>query len=182
MGTITTRNKGTCETLEADSLQAVTKLAVSSLKRNKGRLAKYENSDEGLKLFMQKSCDFFEYVNEINNDLDEQKRLIPDIEGLCLHLGIVRDTLSEYSRRNEEWRNAIASVKQAISFAKKQLAFRGKIPPLIALFDLTNNHGYVSTSEFHLVAEQPTDASAPQISTAEIGGLLEANEMPKLPE
>ena len=180
MGTIRTYNKGECQTLDGDDLQAITRLAVASLREYKGIPAKYENSPQGLEKFMEKSRAFFEYCDEINTELEPDKRIIPDIEAWCLYLGIVRSTLHEYSKRSETWKNAIDMVKTAIMMAKKQLAQRGKIPQMIAVFDWTNNHGYLNTSEFRLVAEQPEAATPPAISPAELARL--ADTTPELPE
>ena len=159
MGTIRTYNKGECQTLDGDDLQAITTLTVTCLKEHKGVTAKYPNTPQGLADFVQRSQSFFEYCNEINADLEPDKRIIPDIEAWCLYLGIVRSTLHEYGKRSDTWRNAIDIVKTAIMSAKKQLAMRGKIPQMIAVFDWTNNHGYVNTNEFRLVAEQPENAT-----------------------
>ena len=181
MGTIKTYNKGECLTLDGDDLQAITTLAVTCLKEHKGVPAKYPNSPQGLDDFMQRSQSFFEYCNAINADLEPEKRIIPDIENWCLYLGIVRSTLHEYGKRSETWRNAIDMVKTAIMSAKKQLAMRGKIPQMIAVFDWTNNHSYLNTSEFRLVAEQPEAATPPALPTAELARIA-GNDEPQLPE
>lgn len=180
--TRTTYNKGSAEIIEPDDLTALTELAVTSLKRHGGKPAKFENSESGLALFMQKSQDFFEYVNDINGALEPQKRLIPDIEAWTCFLGITRQTLSDYSRRNQQWQDAIEMIKNAILMGKKQLAMRNRIPQMIAVFDWANNHAYRNTSEFHLVAEKPQEEATPRINTTEITGILESIDSPKLPE
>ena len=182
MGTIRTYNKGECRTMDEDDLQAITRLAVTSLNEYKGAPAKYENSPTGLAAFMQKSSDFFEYCNEINCDLEPEKRIIPDIENWCLYLGIVRSTLHEYGKRGEAWKNAIDMVKTAIMSAKKQLAMRGKIPQMIAVFDWTNNHQYLNTSEFRLVAETSPTTDTPRISESQLEQIADTEiEPPQLP-
>lgn len=168
MGTIRTYNKGECQTLDRDDLQAITTLAVTSLSQYKGVPAKYPNTPQGLADFVQKSQDFFTYCNEINADLEPEKRIIPDVEAWCVYMGIVRSTLHEYGKRSETWKNAIDMVKTAIMSAKKQLAMRGKIPQMIAVFDWTNNHSYVNTSEFHLKADEPKETATPSIPIEEI--------------
>ena len=37
-----------------------------------------------------------------------------------------------------------------IAAVKKQLSFNYKIPTVLAVFDLCNNHGYMNTSEFRI--------------------------------
>lgn len=178
MGTLKTYNKGECQTLDRDDLQAITTLAVTSLSQYKGVPAKYPNTPQGLADFVQKSQDFFTYCNEINADLEPEKRIIPDVEAWCVYMGIVRSTLHEYGKRSEAWKSAIDMVKTAIVSAKKQLALRGKIPQMIAVFDLTNNHGYLNTSEFRLTTEKPQDRAEPRISMSE---LVRVAEMPEPP-
>lgn len=173
-----TYNKGSCEMLEPDDLTALTQLAVSSLKRHGGQIAKYENSQAGLEQFVQKSAEFFEYCNEVNASLEPQQRLIPDIESWCVFLGVTRVTIHQYTKRSPQWSETIDMIKGCILMAKKQLAMHNRIPSLIFLFDATNNHNYVSTSEFHLVADSPQDTISPSIAESELARIAE----PQLPE
>lgn len=183
MATIQTYNKGTCLPLDGDDLQAITTLAVTCLKEHKGIPAKYPNTPQGMADFMKKSQDFFEYCNEINADLEPEKRIIPDVEAWCLYLGIVRSTLHEYGKRSETWRNAIDMVKTAIMSAKKQLAMRGRIPQMIAVFDWANNHGYINTSEFKISAEPKQDtADTPRIPLTQLREIAERTEPLEIPE
>ena len=177
-----TYNKGSCEVLEPDDLTALTQLAVSCLKRHGGQIAKYENSQAGLEQFVQKSAEFFEYCNEVNSTLEPQQRLIPDVESWCCFMGVTRVTIHQYAKRNQQWSDAIAMIKEALLMGKKQLAMHNRIPSLIFLFDATNNHNYVSTSEFHLVADAPQDTASPRIATEELARIAEtATEPPQLP-
>ena len=165
-----TYNKGSCEVLEPDDLTALTQLAVSSLKRHGGQIAKYENSQAGLEQFVQKSAEFFQ-------------RLIPDVESWCCFMGVTRVTIHQYAKRNQQWSDAIAMIKEALLMGKKQLAMHNRIPSLIFLFDATNNHNYVSTSEFHLVADSPQDTASPRIATEELQRIAEtATEPPQMPQ
>lgn len=183
MGTLKTYNKGECQTLDGDDLQAITTMAVTCLKEHKGIPAKYPNTPQGLADFMQKSQDFFEYCNEINADLEPDKRIIPDVESWCLYLGIVRSTLHEYRKRSDTWKNAIDMVKTAIMTAKKQLAMRGRIPQMIAVFDWANNHEYINTSEFKISAEPKQNTEeVPRISIRELERIASRTEPPQIPE
>lgn len=175
-----TYNKGSFELLEPDDLTALTKLAVSSLKEHGGHIAKYECTQQGLEQFIKKSTDFFEYCNTVNASLEPQQRLIPDIESWCCFMGITRQTLMKYTKRNQQWSEAIEMIKEHIAMAKKQLGMRNRIPQMVLVFDLANNHNYVNTSEFRLVADEPKDtATTPSIPIEEI---LRVNKMPELPE
>lgn len=177
-----TYNKGTCIALEADDLTALTKLAVSSLKEHGGHIAKYECTPQGLEQFIKKSTDFFEYCNTVNASLEPQQRLIPDIESWCCFMGITRQTLMKYTKRNQQWSEAIEMIKEHIAMAKKQLGMRNRIPQMVLVFDLANNHNYVNTSEFRLIADEPKDTTTPSISSAEIRRIAEMPEIPQMPE
>lgn len=180
MSEIRTYNKGSCELLEPDDLTALTKLAVSSLKEHGGHVAKYENSQAGLEQFVQKSVSFFEYCNEINASLEPQQRLIPDIESWVCFLGITRTTLMKYTKRNQQWSDAIEMIKENIAMAKKQLGLRNRIPQMVLVFDLANNHNYKNTSEFHLIADESKDTTTtPRISMSELTAISEMPEMPQ---
>ena len=159
-----------------DDLQALVRLGIQTLK--KGR-AKYENNDEGLELLKKGIVDYFRYIHDTNEGLEEQK-IYPDIEGLAMFLRIDRTTLFGYERRGDEWRETIATAKTAITAVKKQLSSTYKIPPVLAIFDLANNSGYRNVAEFKLQQETPPDTiSAPRIDTREISGLLESPDIPQ---
>ena len=106
-------------------------------------------------------------------------RLIPDVESWATYLGITRKTILNYEKRGEDWQNAIAFYKGIITACKKQLALAGKMPPVLAIFDLTNNSDYVNASEFRLSAE--TTPEAKQITAEEWEKVIDAEpEAPKL--
>lgn len=179
---VETYNKGSSIEVEADDLIAVTQLAEASLRRTHGRLAKYEDSADGLERFMEKATAFFQYVNEVNSNPDLEKKLIPDVENLCIYLGITRKTLSMYHRRNEMWADAIDLVKDGIMACKKQLVMTHRMPPLIFIFDSVNNFAYHNVAEFHLKQDNPIDTSEiPRISSEQIRQIAERGlpEMPK---
>ena len=180
MGEIrTTYNKGSAELLEPDDLTALTQLAVSSLKEHGGHIAKFESDQAGLEQFVQKSVSFFEYCNEINASLEPQQRLIPDIESWCCFLGITRQTLMKYTKRNQQWSDAIEMIKENIAMAKKQLGLRNRIPQMVLAFDLVNNHAYRNTTEFRITAEPKQETETPRISMAELTAISEMPEMPQ---
>ncbi len=178
----TTYNKGSYLGLEPDDLTALTKLAVTSLKTHGGHIAKYEFSQEGLEQFVQKSAEFFEFCNEVNATLEPNQRLIPDIESWCCFMGITRTTLLKYTQRNQQWCEAIEMIKEGIAMAKKQLGMRNKIPQMVLVFDLANNHNYKNTSEFHLSAEQPEATKPPQITESQLAEIATAEPELPLPE
>ena len=114
----------------------------------------FEDSPAGLLDFKEASIAYLEYVKETNNNPDNENHLVPDIESWATYLGTTRKTIAEYERfRSSEWQDFIGLVKGSLTACKKQLAFRQKIPTVLALFDLTNNSGYVNSSEFKLSNE-----------------------------
>lgn len=144
-------------------LSPILQIAIDATTQRMGRPAEYSNTRQGLEEFIQKTGDYFAYLQAVNNADDpdegeqgkERPRMIPDIESWCLYLGITRQTTYNYAARGKEWADIIEYYRGAIAAAKKQLMLSGKIPPVLAVFDLTNNHGYVNTSEFKLTTEAP---------------------------
>lgn len=143
-------------------LSPILQLCIDATTQRMGRPAEYANSRQGLEDFIQKTGDYFSYLQAVNNadqedgEQDKERpRMIPDIESWCLYLGITRMTVHNYQSRGKEWNDTIEYYKGAIATAKKQLMLSGKIPPVLAVFDLANNHGYVNTSEFKVIAEPP---------------------------
>lgn len=126
----------------------------------------YDSTEAGLTSFLQATKDYFEYIRSANS-VNEEK-VYPDIEGWCIFLGITRQTVLNYAKRSAEWAEAIAYVKDAILAAKKQLAFRFKIPPIVYLNDISNNHGYLNTSEFRITATGDEMESRPVMTVQDI--------------
>ena len=132
-----------------NTLDAVLNMTIDSLKQ--GRPPAYSDTEQGLEEFKQTTIDYFQYVKDTNANPDIEKMLVPDIEALCTFLGITRATLLTYEKqRGSSWQDFIKQTKNAIAACKKELAFHQQIPPVIAMFDLTNNHSYVNSSEFRI--------------------------------
>lgn len=134
-----------------DTLDAVLDMAIKSLKA--GRPPAYPETPEGLADFKKATIDYLQFVKDTNANPDLDKKLVPDVEGWANFTGLTRRTILTYEKqRSGEWSDFIAQTKNAIACAKKELAFHQQIPPIIAMFDLTNNHNYVNTSEFKIEA------------------------------
>lgn len=147
------KNKGTCLPLDTDDMTAILTMTITKANERLGRPYHYPPSKPGLEDFIQNTIDYFEYVNNINANPELERKLIPDIENWCVFLGITRQTLFNYEQRGAEWKDCIAYYKNAIASVKKQLALNYKIPPMVYVFDATNNHGYVNSNEFKLTAQ-----------------------------
>lgn len=134
-----------------NTLEAVLNMTIESLKM--GRPPAYPETEQGLEGFKRTTIDYFQYVKDTNANPDIGKKLVPDVEALCTFLGITRNTLLAYEKqRGSSWQDFIKQTKNAIAACKKELAFHQQIPPVVAMFDLTNNHSYVNTSEFKIEA------------------------------
>lgn len=137
--------------IDPHDMEAILDMGVASLKASK---AKYPETAEGLEMFKQTTLDYFSYVQQCNKDDSREHKLIPDVEGLSVYLGITRRTLLTYEKtRGEEWKDFISRAKDLITATKKQLIFRQKIPAVVGIFDLCNNSNYVNSSEFRLCPE-----------------------------
>ena len=73
--------------------------------------------------------------------LIQNSATVPDTESLAAYLGITREELNELESGKNTSR-AVKNAKTRIAAAKKQLAYRGKIPAAVLAFDLRNDHGY----------------------------------------
>ena len=141
---------GVGEVIQTGDMTASLTLALDSLKRYGGRPFTYPPTQEGLALFVKNSEAFFRYAEELNANPEVEKKLILDIEAWTAYLGICRKTLFEYSKRGGAWADTIDYIKNIINGQKKQLALNYKIPPVLYIFDATNNHDYINAAEFKM--------------------------------
>lgn len=122
---------------------------VQQLRENIGRPRKYETVEE----FISVTEAYITYIRDANA---RGIKLIPDIEGLCAFMGISRETLNEWEKsRQSRYSDAIKSVKNQIAYFKKQLALKGKIPPIVFATDFNNNHGYTQKQEIVVTPNNP---------------------------
>ena len=73
--------------------------------------------------------------------------VIPDVEHLALYLGTSRQSLMKMRTKTPEIGEVIENALNRIAAIKKQLAMHNKIPSLVYLSDIQNNHGYVNGSK-----------------------------------
>ncbi len=144
-----------CKPLEVNDTTAILTMAIDVSISRTGRPAEYPFTKKGLDDFIQKTIDFFQYVNTVNSNPDIDRRLIPDIEAWAVFLGITRQTLWTYEKRGSEWRDVIEYYKGVIQATKKQLALNYKVPPAVFIFDSVNNHNYLNVSEYKMTQSTP---------------------------
>lgn len=134
---------------DSDNISAVTEILLETVKA--GRPPAYPETEQGLEEFKQNTVAYINHVQTINSGDDDSKKVIVDIESWACYLGTTRATIATYERtRSEDWKQFIAVVKNGIAAVKKEAAFHGQMQPMIAVFDLANNHSYKNTNEFKL--------------------------------
>ena len=145
-----------------DDLNDLLQMATDTLKRS--GTCKYENDEAGLQRFKSRTLDFLEFLRVQNNGGGS---LTPTVESWCTYLGISRVTLMNYEhKRSESWKEYIGYIKNVLMACKVELSAKGKLPPLIFIFDATNNGAqYYNTSEFKLT--KTPDAEVIERATAE---------------
>lgn len=180
------KNKGECLQLEQNDLQGICQFAIESLKRHGGHNAKYDRTEAERQRFLNDCIAYFQCLYDANQDKEQDQMLIPSIEGLCLFLGISRTTLFNYCNRSDDWQETVNMARNAVATARTELATHYKIPPLLHLFDMVNNHkGYYNTSQFVISAEPPQDATqVPAITPSQLQRIAENDvvDMPQLPQ
>ena len=136
------------DTMKRDFFQTTkTAEGVEVVRHPGGRPPKYPTPESFLNVIEE----YFDYIDTIYSDTGVD--LIPDVEGFCSFAGISRDTLHDWQRsRGPEFSDIIIRLKNTIAGYKKQLAQKGKIPPIVFAMDMNNNHGYVQQNTVRIEA------------------------------
>jgi hypothetical protein len=154
------------EAVDAKDMVALTDNILGNLEQLRadiqiGRPRKYETVQEFLSIVEA----YIQYIRDANID---GVRLVPDIEGLCAFMNISRDTLNDWEHtRLGLYSDTIKSVKNQLAFAKKQLALKGKIPPIVFATDFNNNHGYTQKQEVALSIPNPLGSDSDPATMAQ---------------
>lgn len=124
----------------------------SGLRNMRGHPAKYEPTKEGFERFRQKTQEYFEEILKINATAadDGQRIMIPDVSGWAAYLGVSRTSIFRYTERGGIWEEFIENTRTLIAAAKMNAADNFQIPPMLAVFSLTNDHKFFNTSEFKM--------------------------------
>ena len=95
---------------------------------------------------------------------------VPNIAGLCVHMGIHKDTFYEYAKKTDSNGNSYKDVTKnavmRIESFKLESAATGQIREIMTIFDLKNNHGYTDKVDVN------TNAAPEQITPEEIAAKL----------
>ncbi len=92
--------------------------------------------------------------------------LIPDVEHLRLFLGISKSTMSRWKRENPEFDDVLSEAYDRVLAVKKQLAMHNKIPQLVYMNDIQNNHGYRQKDRVEEKAEEKPIVDVQQLIEA----------------
>ena len=136
----------------AGDISELLQMQIKALKSG-GGIVKYADDPGGLDAFIQKSVRFLEYVNDYNGNAEQENKpiIVPSVEAWASFLCISRVSLLNYEKRGGNWKTFIETFRNGLQAVKLQMASRGKMPPLIYIFDATNNGThYANTSEFKL--------------------------------
>ena len=79
--------------------------------------------------------------------------VIPDVEHLALYLGTSRKSMLKLREKSPEIADVIDTALNRIATIKKQLAMHNKIPSLVYLSDIQNNHGYVNSNKVDVAVD-----------------------------
>lgn len=150
-----------------DDMTQVIKMGLEALEESKGKQAKYPATKQGLEALYKQGMSYFERINQINESRDKESKLVvPDFEGLAIWCKVSRVTLFNYANRGGEWTELIDLFKTLITSARKQMTTTFRVPPMWEVFNLTNNAGYLNTSEFKLIAQTtPEQEKAARLET-----------------
>lgn len=113
----------------------------------RGRPVKYKDTEQ----IQQKIDEYFDWC-------DSQERIIPTdkgiivrvkpytVSGLCVHLGITRETLRQYEDR-EDLSDTIKMAKARIENYIEEKSLIGDLNPTVCIFNLKNNFGWRDRQE-----------------------------------
>lgn len=118
----------------------------------------------------EKIVEYFLYVEEINKQRKlkrfEGEKLKPyTVTGLCVFLEISRETLNEYSKKNE-YAETVRKAKIIIENYVEEGLLNGAINTIGGIFNLKNNFGWVDKFDVS------TSVQSDQLDAVEIKKLL----------
>lgn len=172
---------GKATKLETGDSKAIEELIISSIRKCGGRPSYYPDTEEGMELFRNKTLEYFEYIETVNNDPAIEKKLIPDIESWAVFLGTTRQSIWEYSQRSKEWYELIQFFKDSIFAFKKQMGEHGKVPQVLLIFDACNNFGYKNTSTFNTELKLEYEMKKDNLKLPDLSEYLQEENWKELP-
>jgi hypothetical protein len=139
---------------------AIIDVIIDRFRPGKTTYRKYENLEE----FKEVVRDYFEYIKSNNA---KGSKLIPDICGFTLFAGIHRSTLDDWvTRRPGEYAETVRMLKNAIAACKTQLALQNKIPAVVFIASMNNDHNWTTNTKVEITT--PSNQLQPTMSMEEI--------------
>jgi len=77
------------------------------------------------------------------------------ISGVCIRVGILRDTFYDYSERGAEWKKLHKWLKEISEHDINVKGLTGEVDKTMAIFNLKVNHGWIETQHIE-VSTEPT--------------------------
>jgi len=139
---------------------AIIDVIIDRFRPGKTAYRKYESLED----FKMVIVDYFEYIKSNNA---QGSKLIPDITGFTLYAGIDRTTLYDWeTRRPGEYTETIRMLKNAIAAYKTQLALQNKIPAVVFIASMNNDHNWTTKTKVEITA--PGNPLQPTMSLEDI--------------
>jgi len=139
---------------------AIIEVIIDRFGPGKTAYRKYESLED----FKTVIVDYFEYIKTNNA---QGSKLIPDITGFTLYAGIDRTTLYDWeTRRPGEYTETIRMLKNAIAAYKTQLALQNKIPAVVFIASMNNDHNWTTNTKVEITT--PNNQLQPTMSLEEI--------------
>jgi len=76
--------------------------------------------------------------------------LLPTVEGLAVFLGVHRDTIHEWSKKNEDFSDILKKLMTLQAKILIQKGLQGKFSPSLVKFLLSSKHGYIEQSKMEV--------------------------------
>ena len=144
---------------------AIISVVLDRFKPGRITYRKYEDLEE----FKQVVVDYFQYIQDNNS---QGSKLIPDITGFCLFAGIHRTTLNDWiTRRPGEFAETVLMLKNAIAACKSQLAYQNKIPAVVFIASMNNDHSWTNNAKVEVTT--PRDPLIETVPIEELRKLVE---------
>jgi len=115
----------------------------------KGGRPKAFNSPEELQEAINEYFEYCDSQKEISINDKGQTKVIQKpytISGLCVFLDITRETLNEYSKK-QEYSDTIKKARQIVESYVEENSLIGRLNPVVSIFNLKNNFGWVDKIE-----------------------------------
>lgn len=143
----------------------------AGLRNMRGHPPSYPPTDDGFDRFRQRTEEYFEEILRVNEAAAEngQKIMLPDVSGWATYLGVSRTTIFRYTQRAGIWADFIENIRTMIAAAKINAADNFQMPPMLAIFSLTNDHRFYNTSEYKMAPPESVETQQIEDAISEAG-------------